>query len=619
MSELGFPTKDLARKKFQTALTILGLTLSIATTVFLVTFGQSLGFHVGIVAGGTVTPGFSYMFSVFTLIIGVLNFLAGVLVTSFLVSAAMSERVKDIGVMRATGCSSASAFSYFLTELSIMVFTSCVIGTILGILARSACISILNILGFSIAQTPLNISSILIIFVAFVVAAHVFGVLPIRRAAKVKPAEALSPIFSLGTTSAPRDPVPSKLGFSFKVAYRSLTRRRFVTWQAISCLAVILTLTTLTIAGGVIANQTTQSYVERAIGRDIIAVGHPNITAQYENFLSQPFEARPAEQINYSDQQYVINESLISELNTTPGVRVDPRLVLHTTLKEVPGFIVNDEATEPEEQLIEIGKHRVSKVVVVGVDPNVVVNRWMTFGEPLNETDMHSAIVGDSLAYKNFSDALKQSAFMFNKKFEIKGIALDPLNSGWVVYVPYKALTGQTGYNLLLVKIDPSNRSETIAELEEALSGTGLELLELNDALDKNLSFLGRVWSLVMILPLFSLVTATLCLLSYMMLSVAGQQRELGVMRALGAKPRTIMKTIFIQALIIVLVSGAIGITAGFIITWLFFIPEPVVSSLTMMSITAWLLLALALIALTSLYPAVRATKKSITGVISQP
>lgn len=104
-----------------------------------------------------------------------------------------------------------------------------------------------------------------------------------------------------------------------------------------------------------------------------------------------------------------------------------------------------------------------------------------------------------------------------------------------------------------------------------------------------------------------------------MMLLTTAQQRELGVIRALGAKPRTIMKTIFIQALIIVLVSGAIGIAAGFIITWLFLVPEPVVSLVTILSITAWLLLALALIALTSLYPALRATRKSITGVISQP
>jgi len=120
-----------------------------------------------------------------------------------------------------------------------------------------------------------------------------------------------------------------------------------------------------------------------------------------------------------------------------------------------------------------------------------------------------------------------------------------------------------------------------------------------------------------MALPLFSLVTATLSLLSYMMLSISGQQRELGIMRALGAKPRTILKTIFLQALLIVLASGAIGFSVGFVITWLFLIPEAVISFLTLITVIGWLLLALAFICLTSLYPAMRATKKSIAQTIS--
>lgn len=135
MSDLGFPVKDLARRKFQTILTIIGLTLSTATTVFLVTFGESLGFHVSLITGGKLTTGLSYVFSLFIVIIGILNFLAGVLVTPFLVSTNIHERIQDIGIMKATGCQANSALSYFVTELSIMVFTSCTAGTLLGILA----------------------------------------------------------------------------------------------------------------------------------------------------------------------------------------------------------------------------------------------------------------------------------------------------------------------------------------------------------------------------------------------------------------------------------------------------------------------------------------------------
>jgi len=612
MSDLGFPLKDLARRRFQTILTMVGLILCTATTVFLVTFGGSLGFQVSLVTGEKLTSGFSYIFSLFIVIISFLNFLAGVLVTSFLVSTTMSERIRDIGIMKATGCSANSAFSYFLTELSIIIFTSCAAGALLGILARFICISLLNILGFSISQKPVNLWVILLIFVAFALASHILGVRPIRKAIKVKPAEALSPLFQLGTTSGPKGPASSKLGLTFKVAYRSLMRRRSATIQAIICLSVVLALTTVTVAGGMVANQTTQGYVERAIGRDVILVGHPNITRQYVDFLSQFFEAKPMEQINYSSPEYRISEPLISKLNSTIGVHVDPRLILEADVTEVQGTI----PIEDPPYILFIGDRRHAQALIIGVDPKQVINDWLIVGRVLNSADVHSAVIGDSLAYEKFDNAMKQSAFILGNKTEIVGVCLDPLNKGYVVYMPIKALSEQPNYNLLFLKVEPSKRSEIIAEIREE---TGWEPYELNEVLDKHLTFLNRIWSLVMVLPLSSLVTATLCLLSYMMLSITGQQRELGIMRALGAKPKTIMKTIFTQALLIVLASGAIGITVGFAVTWLFLIPEAVVSLTTLASVIEWLVLALSLICLTSLYPALRATKKSIAGVISQP
>jgi len=119
-----------------------------------------------------------------------------------------------------------------------------------------------------------------------------------------------------------------------------------------------------------------------------------------------------------------------------------------------------------------------------------------------------------------------------------------------------------------------------------------------------------------MFLPLFSLATATLCLLSYLMLSIAGQQHEFGIMRALGAKPRSIMKIVFTQALFIALISGAIGISVGLFVTFAFLIPEPVISQNTILSVAGWLFLALSLLCLSSLYPAMKAVKKSVVSAI---
>jgi predicted lysophospholipase L1 biosynthesis ABC-type transport system permease subunit len=293
MSEIAFPVKDLMRRKFQTGLTMVGLTICTAATVFLILFGENVGFEIALVTGGKLTTGFSNVFSRFVLMVSLLNVLVGALVTSFLVYLSMSERVRDVGIMKATGCLASIAFGYFLTELSIIVFISCAAGTVIGVLTHFACINSLNALGFSISQRPLNLWAILLIFFIFVVASHILGTQPIIKAIRVKPAEALSPLYSFGTTSGELGkPASSKLGLSLKVAYRALMRRKSATRRAIICLAAVLTLTTVTIAGGIIASQTTQGYVERAVGRDIVIVGHPDLTRQYVSLLSQFFEAK---------------------------------------------------------------------------------------------------------------------------------------------------------------------------------------------------------------------------------------------------------------------------------------------------------------------------------------
>ncbi len=617
MSEISFPIKDLTRRKFQTGLTILGLTICASATLFLVIFGSNIGFEIAfLTVGGRLTSGFSNIFSRFILVVGLLNILAGAFITSFLVYMTMSERVRDIGVMKAAGCLSGSILGYFITELSILVFLSCIAGTIFGVGAYYISINLLNVLGFSVSQV-LSLWVILLIFLVLIIVSHIFGALPIIKAAKVKPAEALSPLQSLGTTFEFGRAVPSKLGFTFKVAYRNLVRRKSATRQAIICLAVVLTLTTVTIAGGMIANQTTTNYVERAIGRDIVLVGHPNLTGHYVNLLSQFFEAKEMGSVDYLDPDFLISESLLPKFNNISGVRkVDPRLVLETSVLEIPGII--PDPNDPNEALV-IGDSRSDEALILGVEPELVVNEWLIMGRIFDKTDKKSTIIGDSLALEMFDDPQNQSIKIFEEIFDIVGVCLDPLNNGKVVYMPLNALStalGQPGYNLVFLKINPSKRSQVLTEIEKELSGKNLEVVELNEILGKHVNFLNHIWSFVMFLPLFSLATATLCLLSYLMLSIAGQQREFGIMRALGAKPRSIMKIIFTQALLITLISGAIGISVGLFVTFVFLIPEPVVSQNTLLYIAGWLLLALSLLCLSSLYPAMKAVKKSVVGAI---
>jgi len=65
---------------------------------------------------------------------------------------------------------------------------------------------------------------------------------------------------------------------------------------------------------------------------------------------------------------------------------------------------------------------------------------------------------------------------------------------------------------------------------------------------------------------LFSLAAASLCLIGYVVLAIADQRQELGVLRALGIKPKTVTKIVSEQSVIILLSRCEAGIPIGIIL-----------------------------------------------------
>lgn len=621
MSEIAFPVKDLSRRKTQTALTVVGLSLVTAATIFLVVFGANLGLEISYFArDGRLTSGFTSILFLVILTISSLNIITGPIVASFLVRLTMSERMRDIGVMKASGCLSGSIFAYFFTELSLLIFFSTATGAILGVTTFYIATTLLNTAGFFISQN-LNLEIIIVVSVILIVFSHIFGASPIRQAAKAKSAEALSPIYKLKTTAGLGKKLPSTLGLPFKLAVRNLLRRKSLTTQTIICLTVVLTLTTVTIAGGTMANQTTVSYVERAVGRNVVLAAHPALADRYVNLLSRFFEEKEMEQLDYLAQELRISESLVSKLTDIQGVKgVDVRLILESSVLEVPGLVPD---LVDQTGAVIIGDSRSDEALILGIEPEKVVNDWLIFGRKVGETTQEGTMIGDSLAANMFTDSLNQKIKIFENSLphDIVGVCVDPLNNGKVVYMPIETLynaLGESGYNILLLQIDSSEKQEVISQIESEASAENLKVVELDPILDKHVSYLGGIWSLVMFLPIFSLATVAIALLSYLMLSISSQQHEFGIMRALGAKPRTIIRIVFSQALIIILVSGAIGIFAGLFITFKFLIYDPVMPQSAIINVSALLLTILGLLCLSTLYPALKAAKKTVVQAISE-
>jgi putative ABC transport system permease protein len=307
-------------------------------------------------------------------------------------------------------------------------------------------------------------------------------------------------------------------------------------------------------------------------------------------------------------------------LNSTPGIAIiDTRLILKAHVQEVSNYTIDPETLAT----IPVGDSREGDSLIVGVDPEKVTATWSIQGRFLNTEDAWEAVIGDSISQMMFSQPLSQSIRLQNRTFSIVGVCVDPINNGKVTYVPLEQLrnlTNMSNPNIVLVKLDPSaDRSATLAQIKDEITSVNSDLtvFELDEVLQKNLSFLGSAWSTVMLLPLFTLTSAALCLIGYTMLAVDEQRQEFAILRATGAKPNAVIAILAVQSIVVLLSSFAVGISLGVITTLLILVLNPAVTSVTLLEVAAWLFTALAGMFLLSLYPAARFAKTPILKIMT--
>jgi putative ABC transport system permease protein len=616
MSETSFPVSDLLRRRLQTSLAFISLTACVAATLFLLLFSDRLGFGITVAAQNTLTVSFSLVFSQFLLFVAILVFAVGAVIVSIIVFLMMAQRTRDFGLMKAAGCPNSLVFGYFFTELLIITATGCLSGIALGFAVDYA---VINSGAFQASQKAPNLWFAPLVFAAFFVFALIFGAKPMLDASRMSPVKALSPVQYFGLSRGTRFRALSKSRLTLSIAARSLFRRQAATVRIVVFLSVVFTLLTVSIAGSIIARDTTGMWVERAVGKDVLLIAHNDMGNQYKVLLEKFSGAQESAEFNYLNPEIAISDDALQQLTLTPEIaRVDPRLVWKGHLREIGNFTFdpNTLATIP------VGDERELDALVVGVEPEHVTSSWFMQGRMLIDNSSE-AVVGDAVARLMFELPLSQSFAMQDMTFNNVGVCLDPINNGLVAYVDINLLENITGFrspNVVLAELNSSaDRAAATSQLQEKVRSINpdLTVLDLNVPLEKNMSFLSSIWFTVLFLPLFCLAAAALCLVSYLLLSIEEQHQEFAVLRAVGAKPRTVVTMLSLQSAVVLLSSFAVGISIGTIITLLILMAEPVVNAFTILEIAGWLLAALAAMFLLSLYPAVKFARKPLLKIMS--
>jgi ABC-type lipoprotein release transport system permease subunit len=513
MVRANFAVNDLLRRRLQTSLTVATLMLSVASTLFLLLFSNRLG--VGIATtSGTLTLGLTALLGQFILFVGVLIFVVGTVLTSFVVFLMMTQRTRDFGLIKAAGCPNSLVAGYFMNELLTVAFVGCLLGVILGFLGN---LVVSNIV-FSAYQIPFLWFGPLV-FVTFFVLAIIFGLQPLFKASKMSAVQAISLVNYYGLTMENTHKVLSKSRLTWRVASRSLIRRQSGTFRIVILLSIVFILLTISVAGGIIAKNTTESWIQNTLDSQTVVITHNSLETQYSLLLSKFVGAIDTSDFNLTDPNFAIQSNVISQLEAMSEVKmVDSRLVLYQNVSEVGNFtVVSGTSNE-----IFVGDSRKGQSLVIGVDPQKLVGSWSVKGRFLNHRDTMKAVIGDSISHSMYytypsanvvlSDPLSEGIQFQNTSFDIVGICVDPLNNGFVTYVPLNTLeniTGIFGSNILFIKLsDTTNRDTVIVRIRSIVqeSNPNLDVFDLSDAVQQNVQFLATTWQIIMFLPPFDII-----------------------------------------------------------------------------------------------------------------
>ena len=127
---------------------------------------------------------------IFIWVIGIGTIVAGIVGVSNIMLIAVKERTKEIGIRKALGATPMSIVGLILTEAVIITSISGYIGLVMGVGTIELVSNYLPSVEFF--QNPeVNIQAAIGAIVLLVIAGSVAGLIPARKAAKIKPVEAL--------------------------------------------------------------------------------------------------------------------------------------------------------------------------------------------------------------------------------------------------------------------------------------------------------------------------------------------------------------------------------------------------------------------------------------------
>ena len=582
---LGFAARSLRRRGFHSYLAFLGLTLTVATTTFLLLLGQDLATRLGLDSSMRSTFGISWLiFAYLVLALGLIG-VVGLLSTSYLVSSMISQRMRDIGVIKAAGALPRRLLSYVTFEAFVVIFSSCLVGALSALLVYASWSWPSPSLFKQVGPVPNAGTTVLVVVpgISFLLS-YMVASFRVRRIVGSSSVSAISKQLSNLDLKSLGNPLRIKrLGSAFNLATRNVSRDRAFNRTLLS-VGICICLSMIVLSGALVSADTSASYLVRAMPPHVLIVANSNVYRQYVSLGTSFSRTAPLPLIDYVNESYIITPQNASAFRAIPGVEtVDTRLITMSSITGYvkPHFASNDTGQTINTQLIPEVETGSAQALVVGINATDVIGDWYTSGGFLQSTDsQYTMIAGDSLVGNILRMPFNLSQISaFGYRYDVKSALVDPLNAGRVLYAPVQAVQrnlGVNGYNVLLLKFN--NEPAVLSAVSQLASSYGLVVGSQDPILNSNLAFLSGTWSYIFLIPILGVALTCGILLSYLATNFSRRFNDYIVLKVLGANVSYRLRLLLWESWGVLAISMLIAIPVAWAVSIFFLIPDPSVS-----------------------------------------
>ena len=197
-----------------------------------------------------------------------------------------------------------------------------------------------------------------------------------------------------------------------------------------------------------------------------------------------------------------------------------------------------------------------------------------------NKTSRRVTVIGPTLAKDLYrgQDPIGKEISISGKNFTVIGILESRGNIGGVdadnyLYIPLNSarrLTGADQVNSVVVRtasteVIPQAKEHVAKILKRSLSEDDYTILSQEQLLSTILQILGVLTAALGGIAAISLIVGGVGISNIMLVSVTERTREIGLRKALGARPQDILSQFLVEAILLSVSGGAIGILIGYL------------------------------------------------------